>query len=458
MQPASGTIPLGESTTFEITYTPSMLGIQTATVSVANNDSDENPYTFNVNDPKSVSIIINCPADLTITCDASTDPSDTGTATTTNTCDPLPNITFTDVAVAGIGNNAVITRTWIVIDVNGSASMCDQTITVEDTVAPVIVCPADVTISCDASTDPTNTGEATATDACDILLQVEFSDVTTITSITRTWIAIDVNENASMCDQIITLEDTINPTIVCPADLIVDNEIGFCSAPATNIELGDPTTNDNCGIVDVSNDAPIEFLVGETTVTWTVTDTFGNTTTCAQLITVNDTEAPEITCPEDFIIESSDPTIELADYTGDATVMDNCTGSITVTQDPIAGMIVNTGTIQTIILTATDQAGNQSTCSITAEIILGIESITVDLSQITIFPNPTKDRIVVSNPQQIYLKKITIYDLLGRIVQTLIITDNEVEKTIKLNALESATYLIYIENEKDFITKRLIVE
>jgi VCBS repeat-containing protein len=42
----SATIAAGSSTTFCITFDPSAVGTRTATVSVANNDSDENPYTF----------------------------------------------------------------------------------------------------------------------------------------------------------------------------------------------------------------------------------------------------------------------------------------------------------------------------------------------------------------------------------------------------------------------------
>lgn len=44
----SATIASGGSTTFTITYDPTTVGIHTATVSIANNDTDENPYTFNI--------------------------------------------------------------------------------------------------------------------------------------------------------------------------------------------------------------------------------------------------------------------------------------------------------------------------------------------------------------------------------------------------------------------------
>jgi hypothetical protein len=45
-QPASSTVPPGGSTTFVVTFDPSVAGLRTATVSIANDDVDENPYTF----------------------------------------------------------------------------------------------------------------------------------------------------------------------------------------------------------------------------------------------------------------------------------------------------------------------------------------------------------------------------------------------------------------------------
>jgi C1A family cysteine protease len=46
-QPAS-TVAAGGSTTFTVTFTPADVGVRTASVSIGNNDSDENPYTFSI--------------------------------------------------------------------------------------------------------------------------------------------------------------------------------------------------------------------------------------------------------------------------------------------------------------------------------------------------------------------------------------------------------------------------
>ena len=46
---APASVIMGSSnTTFQISFTPSSLGTRTATISIVNNDTDENPYTFNI--------------------------------------------------------------------------------------------------------------------------------------------------------------------------------------------------------------------------------------------------------------------------------------------------------------------------------------------------------------------------------------------------------------------------
>ncbi len=51
------------------------------------------------------------------------------------------------------------------------------------------------------------------------------------------------------------------------------------------VVLGSPSTGDNCGVANVTNNAPGTYPIGNTTVTWTVTDNAGNMATCNQLVT-----------------------------------------------------------------------------------------------------------------------------------------------------------------------------
>ena len=80
-----------------------------------------------------------------------------------------------------------------------------------------------------------------------------------------------------------------------------------------------------------------------------------------------DNIAPQITCPanKNFNVDGSCE-FDLANYTSEAIVSDNCTaaGSITVTQAPAPNTTISgNGTIQTITLTANDGNGNTTNCT-----------------------------------------------------------------------------------------------
>ncbi len=100
------------------------------------------------------------------------------------------------------------------------------------------------------------------------------------------------------CSFTVTVDDTENPVITCPADITVGNDPGLCSAV---VDPGTATVTDNCPGVTVMGtrsdnlalNAP--YPVGSTTITWKATDAANNMSTCVQTIIVNDVEPPVIT-------------------------------------------------------------------------------------------------------------------------------------------------------------------
>ena len=74
----------------------------------------------------------------------------------------------------------------------------------------------------------------------------------------------------------------------CPADVVVHTDPGQCFA--SKVDLGIPTVDYRQDCAAVTNDAPLIFPVGDTIVTWTITDCQGNRVTCTQKVTVLESE------------------------------------------------------------------------------------------------------------------------------------------------------------------------
>ncbi|MEI6750133.1 MAG: Ig-like domain-containing protein, partial [Bacteroidota bacterium] len=313
--------------------------------------------------------VITCPADITVNCEDPSLPASTGTATATDNCDASPVVTFVDLTTPGsCAGNYVITRTWTAADNCGNFNTCVQNITVQDITAPVITCPADITVNCEDPLVPASTGTATATDNCDAAPVVTFVDVTTPGScpgnyvITRTWTATDYCGNFSTCAQNITVHDITAPVITCPADITVN-----CEDPSIPASTGIATATDNCDAAPVVTFAdattpgtcPGNYII---TRTWTATDNCGNFSTCPQTITVHDITAPVITCPADITVNCEDSSVPAS--TGTATATDNCDAAPVVTFVDVTTPGSCAGNyVITRIWTATDNCGNFSTCA-----------------------------------------------------------------------------------------------
>jgi hypothetical protein len=59
----------------------------------------------------------------------------------------------------------------------GNSSSCSQTIFIDDSVPPMITCPADITLQCTDGLGLEETGMATATDNCDPAPILTFTDL-----------------------------------------------------------------------------------------------------------------------------------------------------------------------------------------------------------------------------------------------------------------------------------------
>jgi DNA/RNA endonuclease G (NUC1) len=167
----------------------------------------------------------------------------------------------------------------------------------------------------------------------------------------------------------ITVNDTVAPTITAPTNASANTGAGAtsCGTVVSDAQLGTATASDNGGGVSIARSgvpAGNIFPVGTTTITYTATDDAGNSTQATQTVTVVDNTAPSVTAPASTSA-SAGPTGQAAipDVVAAASASDNC-GPLTLSQSPAAGTMVGVG-VHTIIITATDSAGNTSTATTT---------------------------------------------------------------------------------------------
>ncbi len=80
------------------------------------------------------------------------------------------------------------------------------------------------------------------------------------------------------------------------------------------------------------------------------------------------------------------------------------------------------------------------------------------IETISMYPNPTNSILMISNPKQILLNDIKIFDLRGRLIKTIDLQNMGLEKSIDVSDMASSTYLILIQGKNGQITKRLIKE
>ena len=171
--------------------------------------------------------VINCPGDVTVSCVSGTTPTACGAATGINSNGSAATITYSDIA-----NENVIIRTWVATDPSGNYTECTQKITIVDNVKPVITDPADISVNCGASTAPSATGNATATDNCSAAT-VTYTDVINGNVITRTWKATDAAGNYSTATQLITVGTPFTTSITS-----VPTTSTYTGGVATNLYLG----------------------------------------------------------------------------------------------------------------------------------------------------------------------------------------------------------------------------
>lgn len=208
------------------------------------------------------------------------------TATASDNLDSDATVTASGTVDASTVGSYTLTYTHSDSEGNAATSVT-VTVNVVDTTAPVVTINGNAAVTLEAGATFTDAG-ATATDNYDTTATVVVSGTVNNAALgtyTLTYTSTDASGNVGTATRTVTVVDTTAPTITVSGGLAVTVQIGetFTTPTATFTDNLDATgTVTSSGTVDTAT-------VGTYTITYTSTDTSGNTQTVDLIVTVSDT-------------------------------------------------------------------------------------------------------------------------------------------------------------------------
>jgi hypothetical protein len=269
---------------------------------------------------------------------------------------------------ADLGTNAV---TLTATDGSSNSATCTATVTVMDSTSPTASC-QNLTVYLDGTGNASITSgdvDAGSTDNCSSVttgIDISSFACADLGTNTVTLTATDGSANTATCTATVTVIDSTSPTAVCQNITVSLDATGNVTIAATDINNG---SSDNCTGLTYSASATTFSCadIGTNSVTLTVTDASGNTSTCVAVVTVQDVLAPTALCQDItvYLDGSGNATITSGDVDGGST--DNCT-TVTTGIDISAFTCADLGA-NTVTLTATDGSSNSASCTATVTVV-----------------------------------------------------------------------------------------
>ncbi len=300
-----------------------------------------------------------------------------------------------------IGQNIIW---WIATDNSGNSDSCSMIITVVDSTPPQISCIGDQTrpiaANCEYSTQGNEFDPISANDNCsNFTLSNNINGNNTLSGENFSagthpviWYAEDSNGNIDSCSFILTIIDTIPPTITCQTNQVIYLDSLHCSYLVQGTELDPLAVNDNCSSFNLHNNfngsntlAGQDLPISQNEILWIVTDDFGNTDSCTTTVTVVDTIRPDFDWPQDIV------TCDSIVFWQPPDAYDNCS-AVTVVQTGntqfSSGSVFPVGTT-TIEYTATDSSNNSQTTQFNITVLTPLHPYWSGLpAQICLYDNP----------------------------------------------------------------------
>ncbi len=316
------------------------------------------------------------------------------------------------------------TITWTYTDESGNISSQTQTVTIDDTEAPVpnLNDLNDIVSECSLDETPV---APTAIDNCsgDIISGTTDAifPITTLGSTNITWTYIDANGNESTQIQVIIIEDSQLPV---PEQEILIDLLSECS-----IEMPiSPTAFDSCSgqtIVGISDVTFPITTIGITTIIWSFDDGNGNIASQTQNATIS---------PIDNSYETSQNVIS-ANAEGYTYQWIDCNnGNQAIEGENDQSYTANTNGSFAVIISNED-------CSVSSDCVeIIFNSIDeLALSGLSIYPNPASDFIFIESKIDGIID-LEILDLKGKIIDQIQIQGKQNE--ISISELATGNYIL----------------
>jgi hypothetical protein len=296
--------------------------------------------------------------------------------------DNCGTVTFTQSPSAGASLSSSHNQTHSVLitanDGNGNTQTCTVVLTGKDVTKPTFICPQNQNVELNATCKlivPDLIGELIGSDNCGTVTftQSPVAGASLSSSHNQTHnvliTANDGNGNTQTCTVVLTGKDVTKPTFSCPSNRNVDLN-ATCQLIVPNLIAG-LIGSDNCGNVTFTQspvaDASLPSSHNQThNVLITASDGNGNTQTCTVVLTGKDVTKPIFSCPSNRNVDlNATCQLIVPNLIAGLTGSDNC-GTVTFTQNPVAGAAFSLSHNQTqnVVITANDGNGNTQTCTV----------------------------------------------------------------------------------------------
>jgi len=358
---------------------------------------------------------------------------------------------------SSLGSNVV---TLTVVDEDNETSTTTATVTVTDSIAPTVIT-QNATIYLDTigiaqlAADQINNG---STDNCEIdTMYIDFTQYVClgVGENTVTLTVIDGDGNMQTGTAMVTVLDTIAPTLTCINDIAVTN----CDSAGVIIDYPIPSVNDNCPTGTptlVSGPMPGEEVpLGTTIITYEYTDLGGNTATCSFNFIVE--SIPGFTIQLDSLVEATDGnldgTIDISVSVGSGPYSFQwlLNGNLFATTEDLSG--VPAGNYEVMV---TDVNGCVSTFMVDVTTEINNPEL---LSKVLVYPNPTTEMLFVKMDIPVTSgNQVQFYSLDGKLLLEKNLNNSEQSVELNLSDFNNGIYLMQLTVDQGVVTKRITIQ